>query len=90
MSITPTLADNLCAIGLATLIVRPKKSKSIDMRSDWIVDRGKQQLFTVHKILGTSNLADFFTKILPVARHKFLITLLLGHRPLPTSQHADA
>ena len=60
------------------------------MRFDWIIDRVEQQLFTVHKILGTSNLADFFTKILPVARHKFLTPLLLGHPPLPTSKHADA
>jgi hypothetical protein len=28
--------DNECAIGLATSSVRPKKSKSIDMRLDWI------------------------------------------------------
>jgi hypothetical protein len=87
---TPVHIDNLCAIGLATMTVRPKMSKSIDMRFDWIIDRVEQQLFTVHKILGTSNLADFFTKILPVARHKFLTPLLLGHPPLPTSKHADA
>ena len=80
---TPVFVDNLCAIGLATSTVRPKKSKSIDMRFDWIRDRVKQKVFTVAKIDGTSNLADFFTKILPVARHKFLIPLLLGHPPHP-------
>jgi hypothetical protein len=87
---TPVYVDNLCAIGLATSTVRPKKSKSIDMRFDWIRDRVQQKLFTVHKILGTSNLADFFTKILPIARHKFLTPLLLGHQPLPPTHHADA
>jgi hypothetical protein len=80
---TPVYVDNLCAIGLATSTVRPKKSKSIDMIFDWIRDRVRQKLFTVLKIDGTANLADFFTKILPVARHKFLIPLLLGHPPLP-------
>jgi hypothetical protein len=60
------------------------------MRFDWIVDRVKQKLFTVHKIAGTSNLADFFTKILPVARHKFCIPLLLGHPPLPLPSRTQA
>ena len=80
---TPVYVDNKCAIGLAKSTVRPKKSKSIDMRFDWIRDRVKQNLFTVIKIAGTANLADFLTKILPVARHKFLTPLLLGHLPLP-------
>jgi hypothetical protein len=82
---TPVYVDNKCAIGLATSTVRPRKSKSIDMRFDWIRDRVKQNMFTVFKIAGTSNLADFFTKILPVYRHKFLTPLLLGHPPLPLS-----
>ena len=88
---TPVYVDNACAIGLASSTVRPKKSKSIDMRFDWIRDRVRQNLFTVVKIAGTANLADFFTKILPVARHKFLLPLLLGHPPLPlpSSRHAS-
>jgi hypothetical protein len=38
--------DNECAIGLATSSVRPKKSKSIDMRLDWIKESvGRSELF---------------------------------------------
>jgi hypothetical protein len=37
--------DNECAIGLATSSVRPKKSKSIDMRLDWIRERAGQNNF---------------------------------------------
>ena len=86
---TPVAVDNQCAIGLATATVRPKKSKSIDMRLDWIVDRVEQNQFSVDKIDGTANLADFFTKVLPIYRHKFLTPLLLGHPPLslPASHH---
>ncbi len=37
--------DNECAIGLATSSVRLKKSKSIDMRLDWLKERAGQQFF---------------------------------------------
>ncbi len=37
--------DNECAVGLATSSVRPKKSKSIDMRLDWPKARASQQFF---------------------------------------------
>ena len=36
---TPLFCDNKCAIGIATKTVKPKRSKSIDMRLDWIQDR---------------------------------------------------
>jgi hypothetical protein len=43
---TPLLfVDNECAIGLATSSVRPKKSKSIDMRLDWLKERASQKFF---------------------------------------------
>ena len=76
---TPFFVDNLCAIGLGTATVRPKKSKSIDMRLDWVKDRVRQGLFTMHHVPGLSNIADFFTKPLPVWRHRQLTPLLLGH-----------
>ena len=60
------LCDNECAIGLATETVRPKKSKSIDLRLDWVRDRVRQGQFLVDHIPGKQLLADFFTKSLPV------------------------
>ena len=66
---TPILCDNECAIGLATETVRPKKSKSIDMRFDWLRCRVRQNLFSISWISGDRQLADFFTKALPVHVH---------------------
>ncbi len=64
---TPPLlfVDNEYAISLATSSVRPKKSKSIDMRLDWLKERAGQQFFRLVFIPGLINPADFFTKILP-------------------------
>jgi hypothetical protein len=63
---TCVLCDNECAIGLALETVRPKKSKSIDLRLDWVRDRVRQGQFLVKFVAGKDNLADFFTKSLPV------------------------
>jgi hypothetical protein len=47
-------------------------SKSIDMRWLWVRDRILQGHFRAAFVSGVSNHADFFTKALPVARHKLL------------------
>jgi hypothetical protein len=47
-------------------------SKSLDMRFHWLRDRIDQGQFRVLFVPGLKNLADFFTKALPVARHKVL------------------
>ena len=64
--------DNECAIGLANRTVIPKMSKSLDMRFHWLRDRIAQGEFRVVFVPGLQNLADFFTKSLPVARHNVL------------------
>jgi hypothetical protein len=62
--------DNEVAIGLANRTVCLKKSKSLDVRFHWLRDRIDQGQFRVLFVPGKKNLADFFTKALPVARHK--------------------
>jgi hypothetical protein len=57
--------DNECAIGLATSSVRPKKSKSIDMRLDWLKERASQQFFRLVFLPGLINPADFLPKSFP-------------------------
>ncbi len=47
-------------------------SKSLDMRFHWLRDHIYQGQFRVVFVPGLQNLADFFTKSLPVARHKVL------------------
>ncbi len=64
--------DNEVAVGLAQKSVKPKLSKSCDMRLHWLQDRVTQRQFIVRHIPGAINVADFFTKPLPVHRHKFL------------------
>jgi hypothetical protein len=66
--------DNEVAIGLANRTVCPKMSKSLDMRFHWLRDRIDQGKFT-KKIMRNKEdrmPKDFFTKALPVARHKVL------------------
>jgi hypothetical protein len=78
--------DNECAIGLATVSVRPKKSKSIDMRLDRIMERAGQKLFSLVFLPGLINPADFFNKILPNYRHIAALIFLHGtpyHLPPP-------
>ena len=56
------------AVGLAQKSVKPKLSKSCDMRLHWLQDRVAQRQFVVRHIPGAINVADFFTKPLPVHR----------------------
>ena len=70
---TTIQCDNACAVGLANSTVKAKKSKSIDLRFHWIRDRVQQKQFNVFWREGTTNLADFFTKPLPVHEHQRLI-----------------
>ena len=67
----PTLLrmDNTVAIGLATNTINAKRSKAMDMRYFWIIDRVAQKQFIIQHIPGIWNLADHFTKPLP--KHKF-------------------
>ncbi len=82
--------DNECAIDLATSSVRPKKSKSNDMRLDWIKERTGQNFVRLVFLPGLINPADFFTKILPVYRHISALPLLHGTPYHPQPPHLSA
>jgi hypothetical protein len=60
--------DNTVAIGLSEGKVNAKRSKTMDMRFFWIIDRVKQKQFSVTHIPGVWNIADFFTKALPKSK----------------------
>ena len=72
-SATAIYCDNACAVGIATDTVTPKRTKSIDMQFHWIRDRVRQHFYTVQWRKGSDNLADFFTKPLPVHAHRTLM-----------------
>ena len=67
---TKLLCDNTCAIGIANSTAKQKRSKAINMRFHWIRDRVKDGHFDIIWIEGGENIADFFTKNLPVATYK--------------------
>ena len=77
----PTLLrmDNSVAIGLATNAINAKRSKTMDMRFFWLIDRVKQGQFIVGHIPGIWNPADHFTKALPKAKfYQFLIFIAIN------------
>ena len=81
---TPIYCDNECTIGLANNALRKKQSKSMDLRWDWLRDRVAQHMFVLPYIRSLQNPADFFTKALPVHRHRELAPLFVHY---PTTPH---
>ena len=80
---TEILWDNMCAVGLASSTITPKNTKSI---LHWIRDRQLQ----VASRKGSNNLADFFTKALPVNVHKSIMPLLVHTLTSPNTSHQSA
>ena len=77
---TILLCDNECAVGIANDATKLRKGKAIDMRFHWIRDRISQRQFQVLWRKGANNLANFFTKALPVHVHQDLMPFLV-HSP---------
>lgn len=66
----PTIitTDNKTAAGIATGTCKMKQSKSMDMRYHWLRDRVKLKDFDIVWHPGVDSLADFNTKVQPVAQ----------------------
>jgi hypothetical protein len=45
--------------------VRPKRTKSMDMRFEWLLDQQQQGHFKIYWKPGKTNLADYSTSIIP-------------------------
>jgi hypothetical protein len=54
--------DNSCAEGFCSRTTKQKRTKAIDMRFYWILDRCNQKQYKVIWRPGESNYADYFTK----------------------------
>jgi len=67
---TPITSDNSTAIGIGTRKSKQRRSKAIDMRYHWIRDRVDQNNFTLSWAPGSTNRADFFTKLHSATRNK--------------------
>jgi hypothetical protein len=76
---TPIICDNSCAVGITNKTVKQKRSKAIDMRYHWIRDRASQGHFAISWQRGSTNVADFFTKIHAVRHHLQVRRLLVSY-----------
>ena len=66
---TPIHTDNSTAHGFLNETIKQKRTKAIDMRFWWLIDRVKQKHFTIYWSPGDTNLADYFSKHHSPAHH---------------------
>jgi hypothetical protein len=76
---TPIQTDNSTAEGVINSIVRPKRTKSMDMRFEWLLDREQQGQFKIYWRPGKTNLAEYFTNHHPPAHHRNVREIFLTH-----------
>ena len=67
---TPIQTDNSTAEGVINSTIQPKRTKSMDMRFEWLKDRQAKEQFRFYWRAGKTNLADYFTKHHPPAHHR--------------------
>ena len=67
---TPIQTDNSTAEGVINSRIRPKRTKAMDMRFEWLLDRQQQGQFKIYWRPGKTNLADYFTKHHPPSHHR--------------------
>lgn len=59
---TPIITDNTTAHGFVHSAMRAKRSKSWDMKYNWLRDRETKNQFAIKWKTGKTNMADYFTK----------------------------
>ena len=67
---TPLITDNETALGFINNTMKKQRSRVIDMRYHWTIDRVAQQQFDIIWEPGIMNLADYFTKHHSPAHHR--------------------
>ena len=67
---TELITDNSTANSFVHSEMRVKRSKSWDMRYNWLRDRSAQKQFRIRWDKGIHNLADYFTKYQPPNHHR--------------------
>ena len=67
---TPIQTDNSTAAGFLNKTIKQKRTKAIDMRFFWVIDRIQQNHFRLYWKPGSENLIDFFTKHHSPAHHQ--------------------
>jgi hypothetical protein len=67
---TENRSDNECAVGMTNNLVMDRKTKHIDRRYHWTRHEVKKGTFKITWYKGSTNLADFFTKLMSPADHE--------------------
>ena len=67
---TPIKTDNSTANSFVHSNIRQKRSKTWDMRYNWLRDRKRHDELSIYWDKGSKNAADYFTKHHPPAHHK--------------------
>jgi hypothetical protein len=77
---TPIQTDNSTAAGLANDTVKQKRSKAMEMRYFWIVDKVDANVFNVYWNQGKTNRADYYSKQHPTKVHRDIRpTIMVTH-----------
>ena len=88
-SATPMATDNNTERGIATDIVKQKRSKAIDMRFYWIRDRVRQGQFQIYWSKGQMNRAENFSKHHPASHHQAIRSTYLYSPTNPTQNYFE-
>ena len=67
---TENRSDNDCAVKMTNGLVMDRKTKHIDRRYHWVRHELKKGTFAIKWYKGSSNLADFFTKLMNKENHR--------------------
>ena len=70
--VTDIITDNLTANNIINGSAKQRRTKAMDMRYNWIVDRQTRKHFLVSWRPGKENLADYYTKHHSTVHHKRL------------------
>jgi hypothetical protein len=84
----PTInrSDNECAVGMTNNLVMDRKTKHIDRRYHWVRHEIKKKTFAVKWYKGSSNLADFFTKLVPPTDHARMTAIFTKQFKINTNE----
>jgi hypothetical protein len=74
---TPLRTDNSTAFGILNETIKQKRSKAMDIRYHWLIDRVRQKQFDVYWQPGRENIGDYHTKHHSAQHHKEMRGLIL-------------
>jgi hypothetical protein len=74
---TPLRTDNSTAFGILNETIKQKRSKAMDMRYHWLIDRVRRKQFDVYWSQGRENLGDYPKKQHSAQHQKYMLHLIL-------------